>query len=72
MPPYVVTDFKDHNKQKNLVVVVLPTGVAQNNTTNTNISVGSAQDIVWPHNMTVKTLLEQFLMSWQSQTLQTS
>ena len=64
MPLSAVTDFKDHNKQKDLVVmVVLPTGVMQYNATNTDILVSSAQDalivkIIWPHNMIyVKTLL---------------
>ena len=28
VPPYVVTEFEDHSKQKNqVVVVILPTGV---------------------------------------------
>ena len=45
MPPYVMMDFKDHGKQKNLVVVVgLPTGVTHYNTTDTDISVGSPED----------------------------
>ena len=57
MPPYVVTDFKDHNKQKHLVVVVvLPMEVVHYNTINTDIAVGSTQDkleikIIWPYNM---------------------
>ena len=37
--------FMDHKKQKHLVVVVvLPTGVAQYNRTNKNIAVISMQD----------------------------
>ena len=67
-----MTEFEDHNKQKYLVVVViLPTGVMHFNTTNTDITVGSTQQeliikITWPHNMTdVKSLLSQFMMSWQ-------
>ena len=69
--PYVMTEFEDHNEQKNLMVVVaLPTGVMHFNTTNTDIAVGSTQEelfirIIWPHNMTdVKLLLSQFMMSW--------
>ena len=42
VPPYVMTDFEDHNNQKNMVVVVLlPTGVTHFNATNTDIAVGS-------------------------------
>ena len=70
MPPYVMTDFEDHNKQKNMVVVVvLPTGVTHYNTTNTDISVGSTQDkliikIIWPHTvMDLEILLGRFAMS---------
>ena len=66
-----MTEFEDHNKQKNLmVVVILPTGVMHFNTTNTGIAVGSTQEeliikIIWPHNMTyVKSLLSQFTISW--------
>ena len=45
MPPHVMTDFTDHKKQKHLVVlVVLPIGVVQYNTTNMNIVVGRTQD----------------------------
>ena len=45
MPPYVVTDFENHSKQKHLVVlVVLCTGVAHYNTTNMDIVVDSTQD----------------------------
>ena len=42
MPLYVMMDFKDHDKQNILVVMVtLPTGVTQYNTTNTDISVAA-------------------------------
>ena len=42
-----MTDFTDHKKQKYLVVVVvvfLPMGVMHDNTTNTDIKVGSMLD----------------------------
>ena len=42
MPPHIMADFTDHNKQKHLVlVVVLPTGALYYNTTNMDIAVGS-------------------------------
>ena len=70
MPLNVMTDFEDHNKLKNMVVVVLPTRLAHYNTTYIDVLVASTQGeliikIIWPHNMTdVKMLLGQFATSW--------
>ena len=67
---YVITEFKDHNKQKYLLaVVVLPTGVTYYNTTNTDTVVGSTQEeliikFIWLHKMMdVKSLLGQSMTS---------
>ena len=72
--PYVIADWADENKQKNLVVVVnLPLGVVKNNTTNTDISIGDSRTILtvtmfWPRNMVdVLILLNQFPPSWHNQ-----
>ena len=71
VPPYVVTDWEDDKKQKNVVVVVvLPTGVAHQNTTNCDIAVGPSKlalhvTIIWPLNMMdVNVLLDQFPDKW--------
>ena len=68
MPPFVISDFEDHNKQKLLVVLVmLPVGIMHYNTTNMGIADELEVKIIWLHNMTdVMMLLSQFQNGWHS------